>query len=119
VAFRKVSQGTTCQLVVVPALLVLVGYLVLRLSGGAWWGIGLWILTAPLVYLLVDMVTAGEVRRVIDGGTKGQRPAAPGKRGARRDAPPPPPPHRWESARTVSRGVEILRRGRRYDRRRA
>jgi len=105
-------------MVVVPTMLVLVGFLILRWADGQW-GIFLWILVSPPIYLLADMLVSGEVRRAMTSKAKRPPSAVSGEPVVRREPVKKPPPSDWASARTVSTGAEILRRGRRYDRRRA
>lgn len=105
-------------LVLLPVLLGLGGYLILSWVDGQWWGVVLWVVSAPLLYLAIDFwllreadVEAASARRkhriVVEPR---KRPAAP------RSATPASPPG-WDSARRKSAGGEILSRGRRYDRR--
>ena len=102
----------------VPAVLVIVGFVILRWLDGQWWGVMLWVLAAPIVYLAVDFLFFGRLHKDLDA--KRRRRIVPSKA---EPLPHPGPGRRaapeWKSARETSTGGEILRRGRRYDRRRA
>lgn len=98
---------------------MLVGFLILRWADGQWWGIFLWILVSPLIYLLADSLLFGEGRRALRAKPKRPISAVSSERVARRDPEKAPPPSDWGSVQEVSTGAEILRRGRRYDHRRA
>ena len=104
------------ELVVLPAVLVVVGTLILYLTDGVWWGVLLWVMASPLAYLLVDFVFFGQKRLL--AGMDAKRP----RRLVRTNAEPPPASRTarpdWSEAEDVSTGAEILRRGRRYDQRR-
>lgn len=101
----------------VPAVLVLAGFAILRLVDGAWWGVILWIFVAPLLYLAIDMLMFGK-RRGAEGADAQRKRRVIASRAER-----PPEPRRrepdWSHEEDVSAGAEILRRGRRYDHRRA
>jgi len=122
------------ELVVLPAVLVVIGTVILHVTDGVWWGVMLWAMASPLAYLLVDFAFFGQKRLV--AGSDAKRP----RRLIRPRAEPPPDPHAakpppdphaakpspdphaakpdWTDAEDVSTGAEILRRGRRYDQRR-
>jgi hypothetical protein len=102
-----------------PAVLVLTGFVILRLSDGHWGGIALWILLSPLLYVLADALIFGHAERSLGATLKRPRSAVSSKPEQRRDAATAQPAGDWGSAQDVSAGAEILRRGRRYDRRRA
>jgi len=115
----KMSARTWYEIVVLPAVLVLAGYLILRAVDGHWSGVLLWVVAAPVVYLVIDFAFFGRSR----GGEEAdaqrrrilERPKAVAMPEPRRAATPSD----WSSAQDVSTGSEILRRGRRYDQRRA
>lgn len=115
-SLKKLSAGSVYELIAVPAVLVVAGFAILRWVDGEWWGVALWILVSPLIYFLIDLVFFGRLRATETGDSKRIRtvkspyPAGPA-------APIAPPTPDWESARDVSTGAEILRRGRRYDHR--
>jgi hypothetical protein len=104
------------ELVVLPAVLVVVGTVILYVTDGVWWGVLLWVMASPLAYLLVDFAFFGQKR--LHAGSDAKRP----RRLIRPKAEPLPDPHTgqpgWSDAEDVSTGAEILRRGRRYDQRR-
>jgi hypothetical protein len=104
------------ELVVLPAVLVIAGTVILHVTDGVWWGIMLWVMASPLVYLLVDFVFFGQKRLL--AGSDAKRP----RRLVRPITEPLPDPRTtqpdWSDAEDVSTGAEILRRGRRYDQRR-
>lgn len=104
------------ELVVLPAVLVVAGTVILYVTDGVWWGILLWVMASPLVYLLVDFVFFGQKRLLAGADAKRQR------RLVRPKAQPLPDPRTtapdWSESDDVSTGAEILRRGRRYDQRR-
>ena len=99
---------------------MLAGYLILRMVDGKWWGVILWVIIAPVLYLLIDHLFLGRARRVAEGNPKRRRAVVPAKGSTPiAESRVTAPPADWNSARDVSTGGEILRRGRRYDRRRA
>lgn len=104
------------EFIVLPAVLVVAGTVILRLTDGVWWGIMLWVMASPLVYLLVDFVFFGQKR--LREGSDAKRPRSL----VRPKVDPLPDPRTtqpdWSAAEDVSTGAEILRRGRRYDQRR-
>jgi len=104
------------ELVVLPAVLVVIGTVILHVTDGVWWGVMLWVMASPLAYLLVDFTFFGQKR--LHAGSDAKRP----RRLIRPRAEPPPDPRAplpdWTDAEDVSTGAEILRRGRRYDQRR-
>jgi hypothetical protein len=104
------------ELIVLPAVLVVAGTVILHVTDGVWWGIMLWVMASPLVYLLVDFVFFGQKRLL--AGSDAKRP----RRLVRPKTDPLPDPRTtqpdWSDAEDVSTGAEILRRGRRYDQRR-
>jgi len=108
------------EMVLVPAILVIVGFGILRWLDGQWWGVLLWILASPVVYLLLDVLFFSR-RRAGDGlDARRRRHVVTGRRESAASVvrPSPSPPPEWKSARERSTGGEILERGRRYDQRR-
>jgi hypothetical protein len=98
-------------------VLVLAGFAILRLVDGVWWGVVLWILVAPLLYVAVDFLFFGKRRNAEGADAQRKRRVV-----ASRAVPLPDPRRRdpeWTHDEDVSTGSEILRRGRRYDRRHA
>lgn len=99
---------------------MIVGFGILRWLDGQWWGVLLWVLVSPIVYLVLDFlvfsrtragdgIDARRRRRVVAGKAESAANVAPPERAA---------PPEWKSARETSIGGEILERGRRYDQRR-
>lgn len=111
------KSNAWAELVVVPAVLVIVGFLILRWLDGQWWGVMLWVLASPVVYLALDFLFFGRLQKDLDA--KRRRQVVPSKAQALPPAGPGRTAPEWKSARETSTGAEILRRGRRYDRRRA
>ena len=112
------KSNAWAELVVVPAILVIVGFVILRSLDGQWWGVLLWVLVSPLVYLGLDFLFFGRSRNVDSADANRRRyvvptRAEPSARAAGRARP------EWKAEQETSTGAEILRRGRRYDRRRA
>lgn len=118
-SLKKSSAVNWYEIAVLPAVLVLVGYLILRSLDGQWWGVLLWVIVSPVVYLVIDFLFFGRSRNVEGANAKRQRilvrPKPTPMSGPRQAATPSD----WSSAQDVSTGSEILRRGRRYDKRRA
>ncbi len=112
----KLTKRSLYELVVVPLVLAALGYLLLLASDGAFWGVALWIVAAPVVYLLIDVFVFAPLDPA--NARRRRRPTAvarPERSGKPRDAEPRP--DSWSNVRRTSVGGEILRRGRRYDRR--
>lgn len=112
----KLTKRSLYELVVVPLVLAVLGYLLLLAADGSFWGVALWVVAAPLVYLLIDVFVFAQLDpanvRKRGRPTAVGRPTRPGKP---REAEPRP--DSWSDVRRTSTGGEILRRGRRYDRR--
>jgi hypothetical protein len=114
----KIDKSTLLEIVLLPAALVLLGYAILWAVDGSWWGIAIWILTAPIVYFTADFLLLGR-RRPSDATRRRARVVtSPGRHSPTSVRTPPAaaPPH-WSDQQDVSAGAEILRRGRRYDHR--
>lgn len=111
------KSSSWAELVVVPAVVVIAGFAILRWLDGQWWGVLLWVLASPVIYLVLDFVFFGRTRggEEIDAQRR-RRVVASKSEGATHAGQRKP---EWKSARETSVGGEILERGRRYDRRRA
>lgn len=113
---REEARAWWYELIVLPAVLVVAGTVILHVTDGVWWGILLWVMASPLVYLLVDFAFFGQKRLL--AGSDAKRP----RRIVRPKVEPLPDPRTahpdWSDAEDVSTGAQILRRGRRYDQRR-
>lgn len=113
---RADAKAWWYELIVLPAVLVIAGTVILHVTDGVWWGVLLWVMASPLVYLLVDFVFFGQKRLL--AGADAKRP----RRLVRPQTQTQPDlratPADWSEASDVSTGAEILRRGRRYDQRR-
>jgi len=103
--------------VVVPAVLVIAGFAILRWLDGQWWGVLLWVLASPVIYLVVDFLFFGRTRGGDEIDAQRRRRIVASKSESALHAGQRKP--EWKSARESSVGGEILERGRRYDRRRA
>jgi hypothetical protein len=100
-------------------VLVLAGFAILRWIDGQWWAVLLWVVVAPVVYLALDFFSFGRSRRGAATGGRRRQPVVDAKAGPATAARPGRAVPEWQSARPTSTGGEILRRGRRYDKRRA
>lgn len=113
---RAEAKAWWYEFIVLPAVLVIAGTVILHVTDGVWWGVLLWVMASPLVYLLVDFVFFGQKRLL--AGADAKRP----RRLVRPKTQPLPDPRTtpsdWSEAGEVSTGAQILRRGRRYDQRR-
>jgi hypothetical protein len=96
---------------------VILGFAILRWLDGQWWGVLLWVLASPVVYLVLDFLFFGRTRGGDEVDAKRRRRVVPSKAESLTHDPKRTP--EWKSARETSVGGEILERGRRYDRRRA
>ena len=112
---RDEARAWWYELIVLPAVLVVAGTVILHVTDGVWWGILLWVMASPLVYLLVDFAFFGQKRLL--AGSDAKRP----RRIVRPKVEPLPDPRTthpdWSDAEDVSTGAAILRRGRRYHQR--
>lgn len=116
---HKITKRALYELVAVPVALAALGLLLLRASDGAWWGVACWVVAAPLVYLLIDVFVFA--RRDAASARRAGRVTTAASTAARGKGSPPragkPHVERWSGVGKRSAGAEILRRGRRYDRR--
>jgi hypothetical protein len=96
---------------------VIVGFAILRWLDGQWWGVLLWVLASPVVYLVLDFFFFGRSRAGDEVDARRRRRVVASKSESGTHASQRTP--EWKSAREASVGGEILERGRRYDRRRA
>ncbi|MEW6269876.1 MAG: hypothetical protein AB1689_11340 [Thermodesulfobacteriota bacterium] len=117
---RKVDKSTLVEIVLLPAALLLLGYVILWSVDGTWWGVALWVVLAPVVYFAAQFLLLGRGRAAPSGSKRARVVAAPGRNTAgpgRGEGASKPAQARWTDQQDVSAGAEILRRGRRYDRR--
>ncbi|HEY8516746.1 MAG TPA: hypothetical protein VIS07_14655 [Candidatus Binatia bacterium] len=118
---KKIANRTLVETVLLPAALVVLGYVILRATDGAWWGVVVWVLLAPVSYFVVQLVLLGGKRApTVGSATRMRVVSSAGRQPSQSSASVADKPahERWADQRDVSAGVEILRRGRRYDRRR-
>jgi len=114
---KKIDKSTFLEIVLLPALLVLIGYLILWAVDGSWWGVAIWVLASPVIYFAIDYLLLGGNRKRPTSRRRARVVTSPGRHSGPVVRPPAAPASSWNDQQDVSAGSEILRRGRRYDRR--